>query len=253
MRVFALHSIKGGVGKTASAVNLAYLSSLDGSRTLLWDLDPQAAATFYLRLRPKVGARVRRLVGGAVPVSELIRETDYPGLDLIPGDFRYRKLDRALDRVKRPAGRIATLLQPLAEEYDHLFLDCPPNITRLTDAVLVAADVLLVPNIPTTLSLRTLDLLRGHLRERRRKPRVAAFFTMVDRRKRLHRETVEDTVGTDPDFLSVAVPYASEVERMGIHREPLAVTAPWSRAALAYAELWREIRRLSAAPAAPRM
>lgn len=243
MRVFALHSIKGGVGKTASAVNLAYLSALGGSRTLLWDLDPQAAATFYLRVRPRVDARIRRLASGEIAASELIRETDFPGLHLLPGDFRYRKLDRALDRGKRPAGRIATLLQPLAEEYDHLFLDCPPNITRLTEAVFVATDLLLVPNIPTTLSLRTLDLLRGHLDGRRRKPKLSAFFTMVDRRKRLHRETVDATVAKDPEFLSVTIPYASEVERMGIHRAPVAVTAPWSRAAVAYDELWREIRR----------
>lgn len=245
MKVYALYNIKGGVGKTASAVNLSYLSALDGARTLLWDLDPQAAATFYLRVRPRVDARVKRLIAGKVAVEDLVRGTDYPGLDLLPGDFRYRKLDRVLEREGRPSARLAALLQPLADRYDRLFLDCPPNITRVTDAVFVAADVLLIPTIPTTLSLRTLDLVRQHLAKRSRRPAIQPFFTMVDRRKKLHRETVDHAATGGDGFLPVSIPYATEVERMGVHREPVGATTPWSRAAVAYRELWREIRRSS--------
>jgi len=65
MKTIASYNVKGGVGKTSAAVNLAYLSAQDGYRTLLWDLDPQGAATFLFRIRPKVKGGSRKLVGGS--------------------------------------------------------------------------------------------------------------------------------------------------------------------------------------------
>jgi cellulose biosynthesis protein BcsQ len=236
MRVFATYNIKGGVGKTASAVNLAYLSARAGMRTLVWDLDPQGAATFYFRVKAKVKGGGKGLIKGKREI------TDFENLDLLPADFSYRKLDLALDQAKKPVRRLARLLQPMEQFYDHLFIDCPPNITLVSEGVFVAADVLLVPTIPTTLSLRSLERLRKHLKKRRfRHVRLMPFFCMVDRRKSLHRRTSDDPELKRQGFLETAIPYASEVEKMGLLRQPLATFARSSPATHAYAALWREI------------
>ncbi len=241
MRVLAVYNLKGGVGKTATAVNLAWLSARSGARTLLWDLDPQGAATFYLRVRAKVKGGVRKLVREKRPLSKAIRASDYPGLDVLPADFSYRRFDLELDAEKKPKKRIARLIRPLARRYDHVWLDCAPSISLVSDGVFRAADALLVPTIPTTLSLRTLDQLHAHLRdEGGGAPRVLPFFSMVDRRKSLHREIVDDREAGPWPFLRATVPYSSTVERMGGHREPVGVFAPGSDAAAAYEALWTE-------------
>jgi len=245
VKVFATYNIKGGVGKTATAVNLAYLSVLDGARTLLWDLDPQGAATYYFRIKPKVKGGGARLVRGRSDLEALIRGSDFDGLDLLPADFSYRHMDLALDREKKPSRRLARLLAPLAESYDHIFLDCPPSISLVSEAVFRAADVLLVPTIPTTLSMRTLEQLAAALRDARVGDlEVKPFFCMVDRRKKLHRALCEDPSSAAFPMLSTAVPYSSTVERMGVERQPIFNYANRTAPARAYRALWAEVSEL---------
>jgi len=243
MRVFATFNIKGGVGKTASAINLAYLSALEGARTLIWDLDPQSSATFYLRIKPKIKGGSKRLIKGKQDLDSLIRGSDFDNLDLLPADFSYRKLDLLLDRTNKPAKRLTQLIKPFSKEYDHLFLDCAPGITLVSESVFVAADVLLVPTIPTTLSLRTLDLLAKYVHKRRlRKLRIWPFFCMLDRRKSLHRKVVMSNQDSPFDLLETTIPFSSTVERMGVHRAPLESFATRTPAAGAYRQLWQEIQ-----------
>ena len=156
MKIVALYSIKGGVGKISSAVNLAFISACEGYRTLVWDLDPQGASSFYFRIKPKVKGGSKDLIAGKRELDELIKGTDFENLDLL-ADFSFRNLDLVLDAKKKPTQQLKKLLKPLAAEYDYIFLDCPPNISLLSEAVFEAADILLSPIIPTTLSLRTLD------------------------------------------------------------------------------------------------
>jgi chromosome partitioning protein len=252
MKILATYNIKGGVGKTSTAVNLAYLAARDGYRVLLWDLDPQAAASFLFRVRPRVKGGGKALIRGTRPVDDAIKGTDFDGLDLLPADFTYRNLDLMLDSAKKPARRLASLLAPLRAEYDVVILDCPPSISLLSESVLHAADLLLVPLIPTTLSVRTLDQLidgfAGH------KPQVLAFFSMIDRRKRLHQEIARDLPRQRPEFATTVIPALSVIERMSVERAPVAAFAPRTQAALRYGELWREAReraRLAGPPAAP--
>lgn len=246
MRVFATYNIKGGVGKTATAVNLAHLSALEGARTLVWDLDPQGAATFYFRIKPKVKGGSRKLVRGKREIDLTIRGTDFDGLDLLPADFSYRHMDLDLERTKRPNRQLARLLLPLALQYDHLFLDCPPSISLVSESVFVAADALIVPTIPTTLSLRTLRQLNDHLAERSsNRPEIYPFFCMVDRRKALHRQVTASAADSGISMLQTEIPYSSIVEQMGIRRAPLSTFAAGSEAARAYRDLWSEIRNRS--------
>lgn len=242
MKVLATYSIKGGVGKTSAAVNLGALAAADGLRTLLWDLDPQGAASYLLRIKAKVKGGGRKLVEGRSDVAALIRGTDIEGLDLLPADFSYRHLDLVLDEAKKPTRRLAKVLAPLADEYDLAILDCAPSISLVSESVFEAADALLVPLIPSTLSVRTLEQLMSFLATADRAPAVLAFFSMVDGRKRLHREIIESLTRTVAGVAATPIPSASAVELMGVTRMPLVVSAPRSRAALAYAALWEEAR-----------
>jgi cellulose biosynthesis protein BcsQ len=237
--VLATYNIKGGVGKTSAAVNLAYLAGRDGFRTLLWDLDPQGASTYLFRVKPKVRGGGKKLVTLKSPVESLIKGTDHRGLDLLPADFSYRHMDLALDRFKRPTRRLARVLEPLREDYDYLFLDCPPSISLVSESVFEAADALLVPIIPATLSSRTLHQLEALVDGG---PRLLAFFSMVDGRKKLHREVMDILRAQHRSVLDAAIPASADVERMGLRRDVLPAFAPRGRATAAYEALWADVR-----------
>jgi chromosome partitioning protein len=244
--VVATYNIKGGVGKTSAAVNLSYLASRDGQRTLLWDLDPQGGSTFLFRVKPKVRGGGDKLVRLKSDVEKLIKGTDHPGLDLLPADFSYRHMDLALDRFKRPTRRLARVLKPLQDEYEWVFLDCPPSISLVSESVFEAANVILVPIVPATLSSRTieqLDAVVADAHQGKGGVQVLAFFSMVDRRKKLHHEVMERLRAERRDVLEAAIPASAEVERMGVKRDAIPAFAPRGRAAAAYEALWTEVRQ----------
>jgi chromosome partitioning protein len=242
MRVLATYNLKGGVGKTAAAVNLAHLAARDGRRTLLWDLDPQGAATFTFRIKPRVKGGSKALVRRTTRIGRAIKGTDFDRLDLLPADFSYRNMDLHLDAQKKPVRRLRRLLTPLADEYDIVILDCPPSISLVSESVMDAADLLLVPLVPATLSLRTLgqldDFLGGF---DGRAPRVLGFFSMVDRRKRLHKDVVAAPPARGIPIASTSIPSLSIIERMAEVRAPVTASAPRSAAARCYEELWAEV------------
>ena len=243
MNVYATYNIKGGVGKTTAAVNLAWLSAAAGHRTLLWDLDPQGAATFLFRVKPRVKGGGKALINGTKSLDAAIKGTDFDNLDLLPADFTYRNMDLLLDGTGGKAPRrLAALLAPLAAEYDVIFLDCPPSISLVSENVLHAADTLVVPLIPTTLSVRTLDQLTGFVAGfDGYRPRVLAFFSMADRRKRLHQETIKTLTAERPDVSGAVIPSLSVIERMSVERAPVTSFAPASQAARAYRTLWSDL------------
>ena len=240
MKTLAVYNIKGGVGKTSAAVNLGYLAARDGLRTLIWDLDPQGSATFLFRVRPRVKGGGRALVAGRNTLAEAIKGTDFDGLDLMPADFRYRNLDLELDSGRHRTDRLRRLMEPLREDYDLVVLDCPPSASLVSENVVHACDVLLVPLIPATLSLRSFDQLTAFVAAMPGPaPRTMAFWSMVDRRKKSHREITDRQVGSGSD--RAAVPNLAAIEQMADHRAPVAVTSPRSSATAAYERLWRVV------------
>jgi chromosome partitioning protein len=244
MKTIALYNIKGGVGKTACAVNLAYLGALNGYRTLLWDMDPQGAASFYFRIKPKIKGGAERLVKPKGGLLDHIKGTDYAMLDLLPADFSSRNLDLLLEERKKPTRRIAKLLEPLGDEYDLVFIDCAPSISLVSENVFRAADMLLIPTIPTTLSLRTLKQIFDYFRdEQLPAEHLRPFFSMVDSRRQMHRMITGRPPKKLALFLQSHIPYLSEIERMGLERKPACI-APASRAGKAYTALWQEVSRI---------
>lgn len=241
MKTVAAYSVKGGVGKTSAAVNLAWSASRK-RRTLLWDLDPQGGATFLLQAKPKPKVDAHDLVRGKADLSDVIRSTADKRLDIIPAHESYSALDLELDATKNPERRLEKMLASLAKDYDVVVLDCPPGMSLLSGSILVAADVVVVPLLPSPLSMRSLEQVTTMVTTmKRRRPQILGFLSMVDRRKTIHRDLVEKLPQESPDVLPIVVPYSTIVERMGVERAPIATFAPRSVPALAYRELWKAV------------
>jgi chromosome partitioning protein len=242
MKTIGIYNIKGGVGKTAASVNLSYLASRDGYKTLLWDLDPQGSSTFYFNKKQGIDTSTKKVITGKSPLEEIIIKTDYPKLSMIPSDFSFRNMDIKLDDVKHPKKRLADILSELKNEFDLVFLDCPPGISLLSENVFHAAGIILVPTIPTPLSQRTYGQIINFFVENDIPIKnIMPFFSMVEIRKNIHKQSIEELSKNIPNIFKTFIPYLSDVEKMGIFKKPVPVFKPSSKAAAAYIELWKEI------------
>lgn len=248
MRVVAVTSIKGGVGKTTAAVMLAHLAAAQGDSTLLWDLDPQGSATYILGIGKRVQGGSRRLFGSSKAGDVLIDSiapTDFENLDLVPADFSLRSADLALAAQRKPRRAVRKLVERVADDYDYLFIDCPPGIGLSIDSALRASDLAIVPVVPAVLPMRCYDQLSAYMAgdKRLRDVRTTAFMSMVDRRKKTHAEMSTQLPREREDMMTAVIPNSAEVERMAQHREPVLVYAPESPAARAFADLWVEVQK----------
>ena len=243
MTTLAIYSNKGGVGKTAAAVNLSYLAAQTGAKTLLCDLDPQSSATYYFRVKPKLRSGAKGFIKGGTQVYKSVKGTDYENLDLLPADFSLRNLDITFDKLRRSKQRLKKILKPFKDQYDIIILDCPVTISILAENILNAVDLTLVPLIPTTLSVRTYRQLLAFCKKNQYAVnRIYTFFSMVDRHKKMHKELMAAMAGEFTGILQSPIPYLAQIEKMGIYREPVAVFAPRSVASKAYENLWFKIQ-----------
>ncbi|WP_138465620.1 ParA family protein [Poseidonocella sp. HB161398] len=234
MKIVACYSNKGGVGKTATSVNLAHGLARQGKRVLLCDLDPQGASSFYFRVKPSRKLTEGRFFTDVKRFTGAIRGSDFDNLDILPANMTFRDFDVFLSRMKNSRSRLKKALAGVGSDYDIILLDCPPNISTLSENVFKCADAILVPVIPTTLSERTFEQLLGFFAERGLpKKKILGFFSMVQGTKKLHGETMAGLRKAHPKrLLDIAVPFASEIEKMGVHRAPVADFAPAGSAAV---------------------
>ena len=246
METVACYSNKGGVGKTALAVNLAYAFSCAGQRVLLCDLDPQGASSYYFRVKPSRKLTKRRLFGGGSRFGKFIRASDFDNLDILPANSGFRNLDAFLSRNKGRTLRLGKALKSVSNEYDLVLLDCPPGISALSENVFTAADLVVVPVVPTVLSERAFGQLLSFLAERGvAECKLVALFSMVEARKSLHTETMRRMRAIHGKvFLDAMVPFSTDVERMGIreHRAPVASYAASRPVARLYQAAHSEIK-----------
>lgn len=242
MKIIACYSNKGGVGKTATSVNLAYASAMKGRSTLLCDLDPQGASGFYFRVKPSKKLQNKAFFKDVKGFLDAIRASDFDNLDLLPANLTYRDFDIFLSRMKNSRSRLTKALKELKSDYDVVILDCPPNISLLSENVFKTADKIVVPVIPTTLSVRTFEQLNDFFKENEyQRKKLLPFFSMVQKSKKLHKETMFTLRKNYKSLLKNYIPFSSEIEKMGVHRAPVVTFAGKDFAGNAYNKIWNEI------------
>ncbi|HNM34837.1 MAG TPA: ParA family protein [Chitinophagaceae bacterium] len=238
MVTLAFYNLKGGVGKTASAVNFAYLAAANGLKTLVWDLDPQGSSSFYFHVK-NVKNESKKIFASEMDIKESIQDSTFENLWVIPADISARNADIIFNQSRR---KLKSIVQGL-KQFDLVILDCPPGISILHDNVFGAADWVLMPNIPTVLSIRSYETIIQYFKENDiDKAKIKCFFSMVDHRKNLHQETIQ-AFYNNKLFFKNYIPYLSDIEKMGVHIQPLFEFANSSYAALCYRELWKEISK----------
>lgn len=244
MKVISIYNIKGGVGKTAASVNIAYAAAKEKNSVLLVDMDPQAASTFYLSVKEDKEKKKAKDLPDSKNLENLIKETAYEYLDLLPADTRYRQLDSYISDMKNGNKWLRKILKPVKKHYDYIIIDCPPNITALSENILKNSDAVLVPVIPTILSVRTYEQLRKFfVEEKLDHKKLFPFFSMVERRKSMHLDTIEAFSSMHPECLKISIPYNAEVEKMGEYMAPIVWRYPYAEASENFVKLWKKIKQ----------
>jgi cellulose biosynthesis protein BcsQ len=234
MAVIAVWSVKGGVGKTTLAVDMAWRSAVRSHhKTLPWDLDPQAGCSWMLGLDDVRPPRATSLFHRDAQPSELVLDTRWPGLKLLPADDSLRSLAIALARIGHRR-RLAQLTNRLSGQFERIILDCPPVMNEISDQVIGAADLLIVPLPPSPLAMRALDSMRRELvRNHHRHPPILPVLSMYDSRRRLHREVHLGLAAGWP-----VIPMASPIEQAAARRMPISAFADWSPSSAPMQRLW---------------
>ena len=166
MSVLAFYSIKGGVGKTTTAVNLSYLSALSGNPTLLWDLDLQGSASLILSPDPSEKKSYKLLTNKKTNLDGQIQQTKFKNLDFLPGDFSLHKIDQYLNGSHKNTLSLKKHFKSLQKSYSCVMIDCPSGYGSLTQHIIQLADVILTPVIPSPFSFDGLERFKKANKER---------------------------------------------------------------------------------------
>ncbi len=240
----AFYNLKGGVGKTTTAVNMAYLAAEAKKNTVLWDWDPQGAASWYMGVEPSKAKSIRVFNKG-VPIGKMEVSSPYERLTCIPADLSLRSADIEMANKSNARKFIQKMMAPLSEHASIVVFDCPPSLSPSTEYILSGVDLVLVPIIPSPLSVRAAEQVVEFFDKKKSAPdKIVGFFNMVDGRRRLHKETLAAAKKLPITMLKTAIPMDAAAEAMAVRREPLASYSRNGRAADAYRRLWKDIMRV---------
>ncbi len=241
MVVFMVYNLKGGVGKTTSCVNLSYLAAKEGFKTLVWDLDPQGACSYYFNNQKPSNLQADKLLQKKATLKQ-INETAFSNLDLLPSTEEYRNLVSSLTHNEKGSKKLTQLFSAFDKEYQVLFIDCPPTFSQLADELFLRSDFIIMPSIPSTLSERASNQIQSFLDQRKfQHLKLMSFYNLVDTRKKLHKTILSQRNLSNQ--LKTFIKSSSIIENMGLHQKPLNAYDN-SDAAKSYATLWDEIKTL---------
>jgi chromosome partitioning protein len=248
-RTIACANQKGGVGKTTTVVNLSSYLALAGDRVLIIDLDPQGNATSGLGGDRSAAASVYEAIVDAQALESLIQPTAVAGLDLVPSSIALAGAEVELAPLEQRERRLGRLVAPIADRYDHVFIDCPPSLGLLTVNALTAADGTLIPIQceyyaleGLTQLIATINLVRDHLN-----PDLevdGAVMTMFDGRTNLSVQVAAEVrAHLGERVFDTVIPRSVRLSEAPSHGRPIHLYAPSSPGARAYRALAEEFKR----------
>lgn len=245
MKIICVHNMKGGVGKTTAAVNLAHLASREG-KTLLWDLDGQGSASYILRTRTSEAAgltgflKKKKLKG-----RHKIIETDYPGLYLFPSHPSNRLFEFRLHRFKHGRKSLSRVAREMGESFDYVFVDLPPGLHRTHEGILRAADLILVPLVPDSMGVHALEQLAGETRGlfKGDASPFRIFYSMAIPNRKSQKEIMENPSLLPYPVLETFIPQSSLADRMADKRRTLVDLSETKEPVPSFKKLWIEIQR----------
>ncbi len=242
MKTIAFYNQKGGVGKTSLAVNFAYLSARAGNRTLLWDLDPQASATYILRVDNKLAPRTKALLNKKVELEELAVRSNFANLLVVPASVQLRLLSEKIFGDDKGSGAIERAARSAKGAFDTIVIDAPPSLNSLSDSVLAAIDLVCIPLQPSALAIHSLEALAEHLEHLSLAQKSLAVYNMVDMRRIAHRSAIgaSKSISRIP-LLETFLPYSADVERMATERTPIFELSTRSKVLPAFEALYDAI------------
>ena len=257
-RTLAVANQKGGVGKTTTAINLATALAAAGHRVLLVDMDPQANLTSGVGLKGQAAQRgtvYHALTGDPDEPLGFVLPTRVPNLSLVPADRNLTGAEVELVSLPEREQRMKTLLQPLREHFDYIFIDTPPSLGLLTLNALVAADAVLIPLNCEYFALEGLADLVATLRRVRASLNpsldiAGVLLTMYDERTNLGQQVARDIRAFFQDRVyATVIPRNIRLGEAPSHGIPAILYDPRSRGAEAYQALARELLARRDAPA----
>ena len=248
--VVAIANQKGGVGKSTTAINLGAGLAMQGDRILLVDLDPQGNTSSGLSIdRNEIEYSTYELLIDEVPIDEVVEPTSVRDLYVVPATIELAGAEIELVSLFSRETRLAQALKPVVEEYDYVFIDCPPSLGLLTINGLAAADEVLIPIQCEYYALEGVSQLMRNVQlvQQSLNPQLeveGVLLTMFDGRTTLAADVVDQVREHfgDTTYRTV-IPRTVRLSEAPSYGEPIEAFDPMSRGAIAYRELAREFRR----------
>lgn len=236
MSTIAIYSVKGGVGKTTLAANLAwFFAAKSEHRSLVWDLDPSGGAGYLFGIEESSTRRSSALFGAGRDPRKLVLSTSTPNLSVLPADEGLRDIETKLTRV---VGRtkIGNTVRDLSKDFERIVIDCPPVQSELSKQIIRASDLIIVPLPPSPLSTRAFQQVARQVKASgKHHPPMLPVLSMVDMRRNLHRSAVEDAPAWP------VIPFSSAAEQCAVRQQQVGEFATRSPTAKGIGRLWQAI------------
>ncbi len=246
-KIIAIANQKGGVGKTTTAVNLSAALAQAGKKVLMTDLDPQGNTTSGLGGRVNERNSVYDAMMGRTPLKDCVQGTELKKLRLVGSDIRLAGAEVELVSVPEREFYLKRLLGPVRDDYDFIFVDCPPSLSLLTLNALAAADTVLVPIQCEYYALEGVTSLMNTIQRVKRSfnPRLeieGILLTMLDGRTNLSLQVVDQVKKHfKKAVFATTVPRNVRLGEAPSHGLPICLYDPKSTGAMAYEALAKEV------------